>query len=277
MVEIRYGEQYEVADLAGKSLAEVREQYKSDFDIPDKAQARVNGKPVKQKLEVEIILKDDDEIVFAEKSKKGLVLAAALVLALTLSSGGFAYTYTTAGVTIDAEALEDFATVKLAQDQPNWNAVLDILGEYAGWVIWDAVDGKVELEDITVTVAPGPAPPPPPPSGDVPTGDLFIVTPHPQYPGDLTVRVYLTNSGDLIKAYRYLNMKLRLEGSVEWPGYRLLTLQNGKVAFHLEAPHNPPYTLSVIGGAYCLVSPDPNQWAAEWTITPEFYCEVTQR
>ncbi|MCL0094496.1 hypothetical protein M1N58_01165 [Dehalococcoidales bacterium] len=254
---------YEGADLVGKSLAEVREQYKSDFDIPDKAQAKVNGKPVKQKLEAETILNDDDKLVFAEKSKKGLVLTAALVLALTLSSGGFAYTYTTAGVTIDAEALEDFATVKLAQDQPNWNAILDTLGEK-----------EVEKsEDITTTIGPVPIGL----QGEVPAGNLFEVTPHPAYTGDLMVKVYLTNSGDLIKAYRYLNMKLRLEGSVEWPGYRLLTLQNGKVAFHLEAPHNPPYTLSVIGGAYSLVSPDPNQWAAEWTITPEFYCEVTQR
>ena len=39
MVEIRYGEHYEMADLAGKSVAQAREQYKQEFDIPDKAKA----------------------------------------------------------------------------------------------------------------------------------------------------------------------------------------------------------------------------------------------
>lgn len=37
MVEIRYGEQYEAADLAGTSVAEAREWYKSEFDVPERA------------------------------------------------------------------------------------------------------------------------------------------------------------------------------------------------------------------------------------------------
>ncbi|MDD4859759.1 MAG: hypothetical protein PHR56_06100, partial [Dehalococcoidales bacterium] len=49
---------------------------------------------------------------------------------------------------------------------------------------------------------------PPKVQGDVPPGDLFEVIPHPQFTGDLTVNVYLTNVQALIKAYKYLNMKL---------------------------------------------------------------------
>ncbi len=173
--------------------------------------------------------------------KNKLFWVIALVLALTLSGGAYVYTYTTTTGTVDiTEPTEDIATWEPAAIQPDWNTVL-----------------------------------PPPSRGDVPTGDLFIVTVSPAYTGDLVVKVYLTNTGALIKAYQYLNMKLYLEGSVEateTPNYRLLTLQNGKVALNLEAPHDPTHTLSVIGGSYSLISADPPA-----SITPEFYCEITQR
>ncbi len=121
---------------------------------------------------------------------------------------------------------------------------------------------------------------------DVPIGDLFDITPDDDYTGDLAVKVYLTNTGALAKAYQYLNMKLYLEGSVEDPDYRLLTLDNGEITLHLEGytPGNT-YTLSVghgaspaiSGGSYSLVSTDSSEWQAGWTVEPEFYCEIIQR
>jgi len=120
----------------------------------------------------------------------------------------------------------------------------------------------------------------PPLVGDVPTDDLFEVTPHADYTGDLAVKVYLTNSGNLTKAYRYLNMELYLEGSVEasqTPNYRLLTLENGVATFDLEDGGSDNHTLSVIGGDYCLNSREPLEWEEGWTVTPQLYCEVTQR
>ena len=115
-------------------------------------------------------------------------------------------------------------------------------------------------------------------SGSVPTGDLFDITPHTSFTGDLAVRVYLTNSGDLVKAYQYLNMDLYLEGSVEWPDYQLLTLENGWVTFNLKdyTPGNT-YTLSVTGDDYQLVSRDTSEWEVGWTVTPELYCQIVQR
>ena len=122
--------------------------------------------------------------------------------------------------------------------------------------------------------------------GDVPTGNLFDITPDDDYTGDLVVKVYLTNTGDLVKAYQYLNMKLYLESSVEDPDYRLLTLDNGEITLHLEGytPGNT-YTLSVghgaspaiPGGSYTLVSRDTSEWEAGWTVTPELYCQIVQR
>jgi len=116
--------------------------------------------------------------------------------------------------------------------------------------------------------------------GETPSGDLFVATPHADYTGDLLVEVYLINTSALIKAYRYLNMKLYLEGSVEageTPNYRLLTLGNGVATFSLDGGSGDTHTLSVIGGSYQLVSLDPSTWGEGWSIAPEFYCEVTQR
>lgn len=73
--------------------------------------------------------------------------------------------------------------------------------------------------------------------GEVPTGDLFDITPNPRYSGDLRVGVYLANTGNLTNAYQYLNMKLYLEGSAEaeeTPDYRLLSLQNGQTELTFE-------------------------------------------
>ncbi|GAI22719.1 unnamed protein product, partial [marine sediment metagenome] len=117
-------------------------------------------------------------------------------------------------------------------------------------------------------------------SGDVPTDGLFDITPDDDYTGDLAVKVYLTNTGDLVKAYQYLNMKLYLEGSVEageTPNYQLLTLDNGEATFNLKDYAPGTYTLSVTGGSYGLVSTDTSQWEAGWTVTPEFYCLIMQR
>lgn len=52
-VGISYNGHTEVADLAGVSLAEAHEMYTPVFDIPDKAQATLNGKELKKKLEPE--------------------------------------------------------------------------------------------------------------------------------------------------------------------------------------------------------------------------------
>ncbi len=176
--------------------------------------------------------------------KKKLYWVIALVVALTVSGGVYAYTTATGTIGI-TEPTGDIATWEPAPGQPNWSAVL-----------------------------------PPPTKGDVPTGDLFIVTVPLAYTGDLVVKVYLVNTGALIKAYDHLNIKLTLEGSVEasqTPNYQLLTLQNGEVAFNLENLAGGSHTLSVIGGGYSLISDDPLQWGEGWSITPEFYCEVIQR
>ncbi len=117
--------------------------------------------------------------------------------------------------------------------------------------------------------------------GETPTGDLFTITPEGDYTGDLQVRVYLANTDALTKAYSYLNIKLYLESSVEageTPNYQLLTLENGVATFNLrDFTGGVALTLSVTGGSYSLVSDDTSEWDAGYSLTPEFYCDVTQR
>ena len=120
----------------------------------------------------------------------------------------------------------------------------------------------------------------PPLAGSTPTGDLFVVTPNSDYPGDMAVKIYLLDTDNLTKAYQQLNMELYLEGSVEagqTPNYRELTLENGMVAFKVEDGGSDNHTLSVIGGDYVLFSRDISEWEEDWAVTPELYCEVTQR
>ncbi len=139
---------------------------------------------------------------------KKFQLVMVLLLALIISGGAYAYAFTTAGGTLGvAEPTADFATCNATETQPDWNSVLDDLTS----------DNKTY--------------------GEVPNGPLFDVTPNAAYAGDLVANVYLANSANLTKAYRYFNMKLYLSGSEEageTPNYRMLTLQNGEVDFNME-------------------------------------------
>jgi len=144
---------------------------------------------------------------WAKNARRRLYLVIALGLILVLSGGAFAYTYTTAVGTISVgEPSADVATSNTSASQPDWSSVTDNLSENTT-------------------------------CGEVPTGDLFDVVPNAAYSGDIQVDVYLTNAANLTSAYKYLNMKLYLEGSEEageTPSYRVLSLQNGRSNFSLS-------------------------------------------
>ncbi|MBA7635581.1 hypothetical protein ES703_43185 [subsurface metagenome] len=136
------------------------------------------------------------------------ILITAVAVAFVISSGTFAYTYTTAGQIIGvAEPTGDIAISDAMPTQPDWDTILDDLSS----------------ENIT--------------HGNIPTGDLFTITPEPTYSGDLMVNLYLNNTGNLTKAYRYLNMDIYMLGSdeaEETPNYRMLTMQNGQTTLTLQ-------------------------------------------
>ena len=116
--------------------------------------------------------------------------------------------------------------------------------------------------------------------GEVPQGDLFDINPAPDYTGDLLVKIYLTNTADLLKAYQYINMKIYVANSIEsdyTPDYQILSIETGVLTFNIIGGSAESYKVQLIGGSYRLISDNPDEWGAGWTLTPEFYCEVSQR
>jgi hypothetical protein len=146
-------------------------------------------------------------------------------------------------------------------------AGVSIMGRHDGPAICTQVYVKVNYEFVQT-------------QGAVPLGNLFDIIPHPNYTGDLLVKLYLTNTSDLLKAYQYINMKLYVEGSLEAekaPAYQILSMENGVAFFNIESGSAESYTIKIIGGSYRLISGDIEEWGEGWSIIPELYCEVSQR
>jgi len=195
------------------------------------------------------------------------ILLLAIALAFVLTAGTYAYTFgTTTSTSLDViDAGGDIARIEVSMYEPDWYSVTAGLQveEEAG----DDDDKDEKKEEPKI-------------AGEVPTGDLFVVDINDSYPGDLLVRVYLTNTGDIIKAYQYLNMKLYLSGSTESqiePFYLLLSPENGVVTFNVEGGGNGNPTVSIVGGSYRLQGKKPDKWELGWTVVPEFYAEVLPR
>jgi len=248
MIEIRYREHREEAELAGKSVAQVREQYRPVFDIPDKAKVKLNGKEIKPDVEPRMLLNEDDKLLFEHKKmSRRLVLIGAIMATLATTGGIFATTWTTAGATIGATADSDYATVDVAESLPSLGHVF---GKYRG---------------------------------DIPSGDVFVITPDADYTGDLAVKVYITNADDLTKSYQHLNMSLELWDSAD-PAvniyasdtghtFQLLTLDNGTATFDLEYDAGTsPYKVKLSGGSYTTNSRSPVDWNSGYSVSPLLYC-----
>ena len=244
MVEIRYGEYSEQADLGGKSVAEARGQYKSEFDIPDKARAKLNEKEVKPKLEPETKLNDGDQLCFEEKSRRGMMLLGAFLLTLAVTGGLFTYAYLTTTATIGVTAVSaDFAAVT-ANTSP----------------IQDTVFGTYR--------------------GKIGSATLFNVTPAATYPGDLEVNVYLANIDELTKFYSSWMVRLELQNAagtrVDTDNTtRVLSLHNPTVSFAYKRTTAACY-VKCLGGSFRTFP------YALWVgLSPEDYdplifCRVTQ-
>ncbi|HTY81684.1 MAG TPA: hypothetical protein VMB24_02785, partial [Dehalococcoidales bacterium] len=74
MIEIKYRDQFEISDLAGKTVSEAREQFRGEFGIPSKAHATLNGEEIKNSAENDTVLAENDKLTFAVKQPVGLFL-----------------------------------------------------------------------------------------------------------------------------------------------------------------------------------------------------------
>lgn len=259
MVEIRYGDQYEVTDLAGRTVCEAREQFKSEFGIPDKAKAKLNGSKVKTGAELDTVLNDDDKLTFAASRGKGAYLVGALLLALACTGGVFAFGFINDTVTLEATVVEsNFAEVTAN------NSYSSVPPGWKGFGFF---------------------------KGSIPAGTLFTVTPHADYTGDLAVTVSIGNGDELAKVYRVLALKLYMsypsgsdnvvdinESSDNGTGsitsdWVMLTLDNGSVSMY---PGGAADNSSVRVKRGFFIT---HVWPGTWTGSgsPELFCEVAQR
>lgn len=247
MIEISYGENSQQADLVGKSVAQAREQYKHEFDIPDKARARLNDKVIKKGQEPVTILNDDDELIFAQKSRRGLVLVGASLVALMGTGGMFGYTYTTATITMGLVGEGDIAVVESGTYSPG----IKVFGHYKGYL---------------------------------PAGWLFTIDPDDAYTGDMTITVSILNPGELSHVYKYINLELEITNSEgdrisgnSGHEFESLSLENGVVTFDVLHTAFQPYKVHLLGGGYCTLGQSPLPWRIPYSVDPKLFCEVTAR
>ena len=253
MIEIRYSNQYEVADLSGRSVSETRKLFKNELGIPDKASARLNGKRVKGNLEAETLLTDCDTLSFAQPRGKAAYMVGALLMALVITGSVFAYGYTTASTTLTVSAAgSDFAEISTANASiPSWTPY-----------------GKFK--------------------GATGAGNLFIVdTAASTFTGDLTITVSIANGADLVEAYRVLSMFIEMtdaagnivdinaDGSNDTSDFAMLTLGNGAVELYVEQAAADVYDIKLKSGFYISNVWGQGGWAG--SEAPILYAEVAQR
>jgi len=169
----------------------------------------------------------------------------ALLVALAITAGLFAYAYTSQTTSLNATAATaDFASVTVNNTVPGYN----IFGSYRG---------------------------------KIPQGNLFNVTPATGYPGDLEVNVYLDNVDQLSYKYGMLLMRIRFVDSgnntVDVEDLtKPLSLQNGVVNFAATGlTPGTTYYIQTTGGVYRAFS-----WAyltgSGGSYDPSITCEVVQ-
>jgi len=175
--------------------------------------------------------------------KKLLIIA--LVAILVVTGGTFASTYTTATATIGVTAIQsDFATVT----SENLTALAPtVFGDYSG--TWSS-------------------------------GTLFTVTPDSNYTGDLVIKAYLVNTGELSRYYEHLNMAIEFWDSAnttvdEQQITQVLNLENSEVLFTwANDTGTSPYKVRLTGGGYRL---HPWKSLSGASVQPQLWLEIVQR
>ncbi|OGO00220.1 MAG: hypothetical protein A2Y90_04710 [Chloroflexi bacterium RBG_13_52_12] len=254
MIEIRYKDNLEASDVAGRTIAEARTLYKTDFNIADKAAAFLNGKKVMPAGEATTILNDKDTLVFkASRGNRAIYMVAALLLAMAITGGIFAYGFNSATATINATiANSDFVIVTAnTSSTPSWTS----------HGLHKSQTGSGTLFDID-TASPG-------------------------YTGDFSATISLANSGDLSSVYRNLTLSLEVRDSgnnlvdingdntADSSDFTLLTLENSTVTVSINQAAPDVYTVILKNGYYIC-----NAGNISWTAssrTPMLYCEVAQK
>jgi hypothetical protein len=249
LVELRYGDYHEIADLAGKSIAEVREQYKPLLNIPKKAKIRLNGQAINRKHESDTTLRDNDELRFVEKSNKVPFFTLAMLLALGATAIPFAFAATTATLSANVTPKDDFVSVAAVSPAPNW----DVWGKF---------------------------------KGTTGSGDLFEITPGTDFTGDMSCTVIIGNGDQLVEVYRLLVMKISVyedngggsaNTSAQIGTTEYLTLSKGEIDVTLEnlSGKQTPFHVYLDSGFY--ITHFWGTFSPSGEEDPSLFCDVTQK
>ena len=255
MVEIKFRDQYEATDLAGQTVREAREQFRKEYDIPDRATARLNGTAVKGSAEFDTVLNDDDKLTFTVSKGMGAYLVGAALLALAVTGGVFAFGFINATTSLNATTVNsNFADVT-ADTAGSANVTWSAFGFYKG-----SIGGP---------------------------NTIFNISPAAGYPGDLVTTVTIGNSDDLVKRYRVLALQLEMVdlvsglpldinesgGAGDTNDWVMLSLDNGSVSLFTDGSAN--MSLRVKRGFYITHVRPFTGW--QGSAVPELFCEVAQR
>jgi molybdopterin converting factor small subunit len=244
MVEIKFGDQYEVVDIAGQTVSEAREQFKAEFGIPDKAKAKLNGSKVKSSAELDTVLNDDDKVTFAVARSRTPFLVGALLLALAATGGVFAFGFLNANVTLSATTHTDFANVTANSGADIGN----VWGLYKGTILTDAI--------------------------------LFTISTDSSWTGDLVTTVTLGNVGDLANAYRAFGLRLQMFDSAGNPIAIITGEDPYTVLLSLDYPSVNMFTPSLSGNMTVRVKNGfyvaQEGQASQSNASPQIFCDVTQ-
>ena len=239
-----------MAKLAGKTVAEVREQYKPLLNIPDRVKTKINNKSIQRNLESETVLKDDDTLRFIEKGRKGPFFILAALVALGATAIPFAFAATTATISANVTPGDDFVTVEAASAAPSW----DVWGKF---------------------------------KGTCGSGELFKITPGTNYTGDMSCTVIIGNGEELVETYRLLTMKISVyedvgtgssaNTSAQIGTTEYLTLSKGEIDITLTdlSGKQSPYWVYLDSGFY--ISHYWGGWDPSGNEDPLLFCDVTQK
>jgi hypothetical protein len=203
------------------------------------------------------VLNDDDQLSFVTPKGKGAYLVGALLMALAVTGGVFAYGFINATTTLNASiSPSNFADVSVNSSYSTltWSGY----GFFKG-----AISGPVGIFDIDTDT-----------SG---------------YTGDLVVSVSVGNADALAKYYRVLALKLDMvypDGSpvdinedgtanvsTDWV---MLTLNNGTVDM-FPSGADKVCTVRVKSGFYITHVWPSGGWPSGGSEDPDLFCEVAQR
>jgi methionine aminopeptidase len=254
MIEIKYRDQFEVADLAGQTVSEAREHFREKFGIPAKATAKLNDQAVKGNAESATVLHEDDTLTFGVSRGRVAYLVGAALLALVVTGSIFAFGFVNSTTSLNAATIEsNFADIT-ANTTGSANVTWSAFGFFKGSI-------------------PGP-------------NHIFEITPADGYTGDLVTTITIANADDLIKRYRVLALQLDMvdqatdtvmdindSGAADDNDWVMLTLDNGSVSLFTDGSAR----MSVrVRGGFFITQIHP---AAGWqgSAIPELFCEVAQR